>query len=406
MAKKTSSRNAQGAGTIRKKTITAKGKTYTRWEARYTVGRDPGTGKQMQKSIYGSTQKEVREKLQAIEVALSSGIYITPEKMTVGEWLDLWLREYVADSVKPFTLSSYAAQCKNHIKPNLGAIRLTALNTAQIQKFYNKLKTTKSQGNGRENTLSPKTIKNIHGVLHKALDKAAELRYIAFNPSDPCTLPRMQKKEIKPLEQEDVAALLRALDGDRHEHLFTVILFTGMREGEALGLTWDCVNFTDGTILINKQLQREKKKGGKIYLAETKSGKSRLIKPAPSVMYALKAERARQSKERLSAGGAWQNKYNLVFTNEIGSPLIVATLHRRFKKLADQIGKPETRIHDLRHTFAVMSLQEGDDIKTVQGNLGHATASFTLDVYGHVSEKMKKESADRMEALITKVKKA
>ena len=92
--------------------------------------------------------------------------------------------------------------------------------------------------------LSPKTIKNVHGVLHKALDKAAELRYIAFNPSDPCTLPRIKKKEVKPLEQSEIAAFLKAVQGSRYENLFTVVLFTGLREGEALGLSWDKVDFT------------------------------------------------------------------------------------------------------------------------------------------------------------------
>lgn len=199
MAKKASSRNAQGAGTIRKKTVTRNGKPYTYWEARYTEGRDPGTGKQVQRSIYGRTQKEVREKLQAVAVTLNTGTYTEPDKMTVGEWLDMWLKEYVTGAVKPFTLASYTAQCENHIKPGLGAIKLTALNSVQIQKFYNGLKTTQSKGKGKNNMLSPKTIKNVHGVLHKALDKAAELRYIAFNPSDPCTLPGSKRKKSSPL---------------------------------------------------------------------------------------------------------------------------------------------------------------------------------------------------------------
>lgn len=406
MVKKASSRNAQGAGSIRKKTVTRNGRPYTYWEARYTEGRDPGTGKQVQRSIYGQTQKEVREKLQAVAVTLNTGTYTAPDKMTVSQWLDMWLKEYVAGAVKPFTLASYRAQCENHIKPGLGAIKLTALNTAQIQKFYNGLRTTQSKGKGKHNALSPKTIKNIHGVLHKALDKATELRYIAFNPSDPCTLPRIEKREVKPFEQSEIIGLLRAIQGRRYENLFTVILFTGMREGEALGLSWDKVDFSNGTIFINAQLQQEKKRGGSYYLAETKSSKGRLITPAPSVMASLRAEKVAQAERRLKAGSAWHNKYNLVFTNEVGENLAINTVYKNFKKIAEIVGRPDARVHDLRHTFAVMSLQEGDDVKTVQSNLGHATASFTLDVYGHVSEKMKKDSAARMEAFIESVKKA
>ncbi|MPM18644.1 Tyrosine recombinase XerC [bioreactor metagenome] len=406
MARTTSSRNAQGAGNIRKITVERGGKKYTYWQGRYTTGRDPGTGKQVQKSISGKTQKEVREKLQAVSVDLTRGTYTEPDKMTVSQWCDIWLKEYVTGSVKPFTLASYTAQVENHIKPGLGSLKLSALNTAEIQRFYNVLKETANGAKGRKGKLSPKTIKNIHGVLHKALDKAVALRYIPFNPSGPCELPRSEKKEIHPLEGDEIKTFLSEISTSRFKNLFTVILFTGLREGEALGLQWSRVDFKAGTILIDKQLQKEKKKGGVYSLAETKNSKGRLITAAPSVMAALKAEKVAQAERQLKAGTLWANKNNLVFTDELGNNLVIGTMYKAFKRIASKISRPDARVHDLRHTFAVMSLQEGDSVKTVQGNLGHATASFTLDVYGHVSEKMKTESAARMEALIQSMKKA
>ena len=135
MSKKASSRNAQGAGTIRKKSVTRNGKPYTYWEARYTEGRDPGTGKQVQKSIYGRTQKEVREKLQAVSVTLNTGTYTAPDKMTVGEWATIWLQEYTA-KVKETTLDAYRKTIDTHIRPAMGNIELSRLNTETIQKFY------------------------------------------------------------------------------------------------------------------------------------------------------------------------------------------------------------------------------------------------------------------------------
>jgi integrase len=102
-------------------------------------------------------------------------------------------------------------------------------------------------------------------------------------------------------------------------------------------------------------------------------------------------------------GTDWQNEFDLVFTNELGHFIVPYTANKRFKRIATKLGRPDARFHDLRHTYAVTSLQEGDDVKTVQENLGHATASFTLDVYGHVSEKMKQESAKRMQSYFDKI---
>jgi integrase len=180
---------ASGSGTIRKKTVTRNGKEYTFWEARYTAGYDPGTGKQIQRSISGKTQKEVALKLKAATAALDTGTYTAPSKMTVGEWMDIWAKDYLG-GVKPYTVASYKGTIKNHIKPALGASRLESLNAHTIQSFYNSLG---SERDGKP-ALSPKTVKNIHGVLHKALQQAVMIGYIRFNPSDACTLPRILKK--------------------------------------------------------------------------------------------------------------------------------------------------------------------------------------------------------------------
>ncbi len=187
------------------------------------------------------------------------------------------------------------------------------------------------------------------------------------------------------------------------EYLYLVTLFTGMREGEVLGLTWDCVDFKAGTVLINKQLIKNRDEAGKFELTSTKNGKSRKIAPAPFVMRILKDQQQKQLEERFRAQSAWCNEWNLVFTDELGGHLSAVTVYNNFKRLAKQAGFPEARFHDLRHSYAVAALQSGDDIKTVQENLGHHAAAFTLDVYGHVTERMKEDSAARMEAFINGV---
>ena len=230
MAKK----SAKGGGTIRKKTVTRNGKEYTYWEARVTTGRDPGTGKQVQRSFSGKTQKEVREKMQAAAVEVNQGTYTAPSKLTVGQWLDLWASEYLG-GVKPRTVDSYRSTIKNHIKPALGAVKLDALTAPTIQAFYNGLGKPSKDKLG----LSPKSIKNVHGVLHKALQQAVAVDYIRANPADACTLPKVERQELKPLDEGDTARFVEAVKGHPFEAVFLVTLFTGMRQGEVLGLTWD-----------------------------------------------------------------------------------------------------------------------------------------------------------------------
>lgn len=391
-------RSAKGTGTIRKKTVTRNGKKYEYWEARYTEGADPGTGKQVQRSITGKTQKEVAQKLKAATAAIDNGTYTAPNKQTLGQWLDAWAETYLG-GVKPRTVDLYKSYIRVYIKPALGAVRLESLNTHMIQSFYNALgKPTKDRPEG----LSPKTVKNIHGVFHKALQQAVLIGYIRFNPAGACTLPRIEKRELTPLDDEQITAFLREIQGSRMEVLFTVTLFTGMREGEVMGLMWDCVDFEAGTITINKQLQRLRGGGGEYRLTSTKNGKSRTITPAASVMALLKRHRAAQAAQRLRAGKLWEDS-GLVFTDDLGHHLAQAAVYRSFKQAAAAIGRPDARFHDLRHSYAVAAIRAGDDIKTVQEMLGHATAAFTLDIYAHVTTQMRQASAARMDAFIKTV---
>lgn len=385
-----STRNAQGGGTIRKKTVTRSGKEYTYWEARITTGRDPGTGKQIQRSITGKTQKEVREKLAQAVVELDKGTYTAPTKLTVGQWLDIWARDYLG-GVKSTTAAVYRASIKTYIKPALGAVRLDQLHPHAVQGFVNGL-----------DGLSPATIRLTHNVLHHALEKAVDLGYIPLNPAARVTLPKIEPEEPRPLDDAQVAALLDAVKGKDGEQLVTVALFTGMRMSELLGLTWDAIDFDSGTITVNKQLTRQGHRGEGLFQSP-KSGKIRTVTPAGVVFDALKRQRAKQAEMQLRAGPLWSNPHGLVFTVEDGGPFNQSKAGRGFKTAAAAAGIPNFHFHSLRHTYAVNAIRAGDDIKTVQSNLGHATAAFTLDKYGHVTERMKRDSAARMESFIKEV---
>ena len=176
-------KGAKGGGTIRQR-------PNERWEARFTVGRDPGTGKQVQKSVYGVTQKEVRQKLAQLTAAIDSGTYQAVNKTTVSAWFREWLDVFCANKVKPLTLQSYESVIKNHITPAIGAMKLHAIKGTHIQKIYN---TMTAAG------LSGKTVKNVSAVLHKAFSVALKQGLIAANPCDGAELPKAVRREITPL---------------------------------------------------------------------------------------------------------------------------------------------------------------------------------------------------------------
>ena len=391
-------KGAGGAGSIRKITTTRNGKTYTYWQGRYTEGFDPGTGKQIQRSITGKTQKEVAQKLRQITASLDDGTYKAPCKLTVGEWLDIWTQDYLG-GVKASTAYLYKKNVELYIAPRLGNIKLEALNAHTVQHFYNRLV---SPTDPAVNPLSAKTVKNIHGVFHKAMQQAVLSGYLRVNPTDACALPRVIKKEMHPLEEDQVAAFLKEIQGSPHEYLYKIALFTGLREGEILGLSWEHIDLENGILTVKRQLRKEQKKGGQYYFSLPKNNRTRCLSLAPSVVFLFRLQKLKQNGMRLEAGDAWQEN-GLVFSNQTGGYLSYRTVYDCFKRIMKKIGAPATRFHDLRHTYAVACIKSGDDIKTVQENLGHATAACTLDVYGHVTKQMKQDSAQRMEQFIQSV---
>lgn len=365
-----------------------------RWEGRVSLGYD-GSGKRIQKSFYGSSQKEVAELIRKASSQIDDGTFVAPNKMTVKSWLNTWLSEYTG-SIKENTLVSYRVQVEHNILPYIGAMKLSALQPHHIQKAINDM--TKRE----QKPLSPKSVKNVFGVLHKAMSQAVLNGYIAKNPCDGIQLPRVEKKDISPLNEAEIRAFLNAIKGHRNEVVFKVALFTGMRQGELMGLQWDNVDFKAGTILVSQQLIHEKKKGGIYKLAPTKTDGVRKITPAPIVMNWLKEWKTAQNAQRLAKGEMWVSDIEgLVFTDEHGRNLSNTTLTHEVKRIGEKIGKEGFRFHDLRHSYAVAAIRAGDDMKTVSSNLGHTTISITMDIYASYTEDMAKASASRMNDYIS-----
>ncbi len=399
------SKRANGDGTITKRTVTRNGKQYTFWEGRLTTGTDPGSGKQQRKSFTGKTQKKVREKMQAAAVSVNEGSFFEPTKLTVKEWFETWLSDYMADK-KPLTVQQYKSMSETHIFPAIGAVKLKDLKAPQLQKFYNQLavdgkkarrknpKTGKMEIVKIGEPLSAKSIRNIHDIISKALNTAIQQGLIRENVSQRVTVPKVIHEEVQPLTEEQQKDFLAAIQGHDFRNIFILTMFTGLREGEAVGLTWDCIDFKKGTLKVYRQLQRTPGAWSEWRFVPLKNSKTRTIKLSPFVLQMLEKQKQAQTVITLD------DTAGFVFTDETGEHLNSSVVYENFKRIAARIGIPSARFHDLRHTFAVNSLQCGDNPKTVQEALGHATAAFTLNVYGHVSERMMQEHADRQQEYI------
>ena len=340
--------------------------------------------------VYGKTKSEVKQKIkEALTKAKADSMLINPN-MTVKNWLLDWIDLY-RDDIKRGSKAQCDTIVNLHLIPAIGSIILKDLATDDIQKkLISPLKKKRS----------PKTVHNVHGVLHKALDQAVKLHYISSNPSDGCVLPRVPKVRVKALDKGDIKRLLAALEGDPEEYLFKVALLTGLRSGELIGLTWDCVDFDNDLITIVQQMTSPRKKGEDYEIEETKSSNYRTLSPAPIVFEWLRQQKAKQEKEKSMLGKAWNSgRYkNLVFTMVDGSHYTQSWVYKMFQRVLKAAGLDHYRVHDLRHTYVVDALRAGDDVKTVQASAGHYSAAFTLDRYAHVTASMQRESAARMQS--------
>ncbi len=360
------------------------------WEGRVVTGVDPATGKTIRRSVYGDKEKDVRRKMTEIQRSLDTNTYIEPDRITVAEWFAEWLDTFCKPKLKEGTVGSYTKYVRNHIIPILGTLRLQDVKGIHIQRLYNQLL---AKG------LKPSTISSISIPLHKSFEVAVKQGLISTNPCNAAERPPARRKKINPLSDAEIVAFLRAIKGCKLENAFALCLFTGLREGECLGLSWRQIDLVKGTILIDQQAQRDPFTGGNPHIEpSTKSGKDRLIKPPAIAFEYLRDEKRRQAEKKLKAGAMWDNPDDLVFTTKHGRVVCVSTFYGQFKKAAAAIGRPDLRPHDLRHTAATVAIASGADVKSVQGLLGHATATFTLDVYAHTSERMMQDTADRVQA--------
>ena len=374
MAKK----RANGEGNIRKR-------KDGRWEGRYTAGHDPVTGKQIFKNVLGKTQAEVKEKLAKALVEAGQVDFTKVGQYTVGTWMDTWFENVAKIKVRPSSHQTYKGYIDNHIKPSIGNIPLEKLTTMDLQKFYRKLLTkgrverieSKEQPKG----LSAKTVRNINQVISSAMDLAVAQKIILTNPTNACELPKVEHQEMQTIPAEQLQAFLDEARATGVYEMYYIELATGLRRGELLGLKWQDIDWKNGIIKVRRQVARV---DGQIVEAPLKTKNSyRAVSISPQAIDVLREQKRKTNDQ-------------YVFPSPNGGPISPDSVNNMLKRVLERAGIPKVRFHDLRHTFATIALQNGVDIKTVSGMLGHFSAGFTLDTYAHVTTAAQKEAAQTL----------
>ena len=376
-------RRANGEGNIRKR-------KDGRWEGRYTAGRNPATGKAIYKNVLGKTQAEVKEKLKkAIEEAKSLDV-AKAESYTVGQWMDVWYEYYAKIKVRPSSHKTYEGYIKNHIKPHIGNIPLTKLTTLDLQRLYQKLLTEgrvdRLEAQNQPKGLSPKTVRNINQVISSAMQLAIQQHLIPQDPTDGCALPKTEHREMQTLSADQLAAFLLEAKHSGVFEMYYIELATGLRRGELLGLKWEDIDFSTQTLRVRRQVGRI---NGEVREAPLKTKNAyRTISLGTDAVGILKQQREKHPSS------------SYVFPGPTGGPIAPDSVLHMLHRVLDRAGLPELRFHDLRHTFATLALQNGVDVKTVSGMLGHFSAGFTLDTYAHVTTAAQRQAAETMGAVL------
>jgi integrase len=350
-----------------------------RWVAAVSIG--PGK----RKKFYFKTKQEALKKKNEALRELEQGTLATGSQRKLKDYLEDWIENVHKDKLRISTYVKYKKLIK-YIVADLGDIWLQKLTPEQVRRFYTKMGTKKDKG-GRG--LSSKTIHEIHGVLHLALDNAVRWNYVGRNVCDLVKPPRIVSREATPLTLEQAQVLLNKVREHRLEVLLTMAVVTGMRRGELLALRWANIDFERQTLLVLHTVDYIPHYGYVETEPKTKAGR-RLISLPSFLLDMLQQHRVKLLKQQLKQGDDWENR-DLVFPDLRGGYFNSNYLLRIFKKLLKEAGLPHMHFHDLRHSAATILLSMGVNMKVIQELLGHSDVAITLGLYSHLLSSMQKD---------------
>jgi len=377
-----------------------KGHVYQRakgsWTIVYDLPADMASGKRRQKSqTVKGTKRDAERTLREVLLSLEQGAYVKPNKISLGEWLRRWLKDYVSMNTTDRTQESYTSIVERHLIPSLGKVILTDLQAVHIQSYYaDKLSKGRADGKGG---LSARSIVYHHRILSNSLDYAVKMGVVVRNMVKLVQPPRVAKVTMNTLSPEEVTRFLDAARETDYYVYFATLLYTGLRRGELLALRWRNLDFESATLTVVETAY--KLGNGSYVIKEPKTPQSRRTVTLPhSLVELFKVYRADQELLRIQLGVSLEAD-DFVFIRPDGSPINPNAVTLAFKRITKKAMLRSVRIHDLRHTHATLMLKAGVHPKVVSERLGHANIGITLDIYSHVLPGMQEAAAEKFDGI-------
>ncbi|WP_238006168.1 tyrosine-type recombinase/integrase [Dactylosporangium sp. AC04546] len=395
-------KNANGEGSIYQR-------SNGTWAGTAHVLTTDGTRKR--KTVYGKTWEEAHEKLVELKAKSHRGIPAPDRSWKVAEYLRYWLRVYVSE-LRPKTAEGYEGAVRLHLIPGLGNRRLTGLQVQHVRAFldgfkqkclccaneWDKQRRCCSAGTCCERLPSVRQVQYVHAVLRNALQHAMREELLARNVATLVKVTTPRYKVGKGLPVDQVKSLLKAAQGHRLYALYVVAATMGLRRGELLGLRWEDVDLDNGTITIEKTVQRA---GGKLHIQDAKTESSESVLPLPEITRTtLQRHRDDQDKERVNLAEAWR-EHGLVFPSEIGTPMEPRNLARHFAGLRERVGITDVRLHDFRHTVVTVLMELGVPPHIVQAIARHSDVKLTLKIYAHSNLQEMRKALDKLDGWLS-----
>ena len=366
-------------GTVRQRSKVRKDS----WTVQAYMGVDPKTGKKRyySESVKGS-KAVAQRRLTEILRQMDNNAFVEPSRLTVGEYLERWLRDSSKGRVSNRTLEGYKGNLDRYLIPKLGQIALSKLTPRHVQTMESELL---ESGGHNGKPLSPRTVVQAHRVLSKSLNDAVRLGIVARNVVAVVEPPRATKYEAQVLSWREVHDFLDQIPDPVYLTLVLLDIQTGLRRSELLGLQWKDVDLSIGTLSIQRALI--KLPSGEMELTVPKNGRGRVVALPVESVESLLVHRQRLPEQ--------SGNSNFVFCLSDGSPMKPDMVTKWFRRIANRAGFEQVRLHDLRHTHASLMLAKGIHIKIVSERLGHSNIGITGDLYSHVLPSVQEDAVSR-----------